>query len=233
MARNPYFRMLALSATPGRTMEDVAAVCRNLYISHLDVRWDDSIDVRQYVHKRNMRTIVVPLDDRIKEPRAQLLQIIDPYLRQLITANVLKGARGNISRNNLLYDQSRYQENVSRGERHPEHSLVVSNFSMCISLYHALELLERHGLRVFVNNFDSGEQGRDKFVLKDVALRGLVEKVRQELGGNPLDHSTHAMTNGQVAPLPATLDFGHPKYEQARLVMLKHFEVVLIQRLPS
>ncbi|XP_023162300.2 uncharacterized protein LOC111593642 isoform X2 [Drosophila hydei] len=224
MARNPYFRMLALSATPGRTMEDVAAVCRNLYISHLDVRWDDSIDVRQYVHKRNMRTIVVPLDDRIKEPRAQLLQIIDPYLRQLITANVLKGARGNISRNNLLYDQSRYQENVSRGERHPEHSLVVSNFSMCISLYHALELLERHGLRVFVNNFDSGEQGRDKFVLKDVALRGLVEKVRQELGDNPLDHSTHAMTNGQVAPLPTTLDFGHPKYEQARLVMLKHFE---------
>ncbi|EDW10587.1 uncharacterized protein Dmoj_GI18468 [Drosophila mojavensis] len=224
MARNPYFRMLALSATPGRTMEDVAAVCRNLCISHLEVRWDDSIDVRQYVHKRSMRTIVVPLNDRIKEPRAELLQIIDPYLRQLITANVLKGARGNISRNNLLFDQSRYQEHVARGERHPEHSLIVSNFAMCISLYHALELLERHGLRVFVNNFDADENGRDKFVLKDPALRELVEKVRQELGANPLEHSTHAMTNGQVAPLPASLDFGHPKYEQARQVLLTHFE---------
>ncbi|XP_064536170.1 uncharacterized protein Fancm isoform X1 [Drosophila montana] len=224
MARNPYFRMLALSATPGRTMDDVAAVCRNLYISHLEVRWEESIDVRQYVHKRSMRTIVVPLKDRIKEPRARLLEIIDPYLRQLIAANVLKSARGNISRNNLLYDQSRFQERVANGERHPEHSLIVSNFAMCISLYHAMELLERHGLRVFVNNFDADEHGRDKFVLKDVALRELVEHVRQQLGSNPLDFSTHAMTNGQVAPLPASLDFGHPKYEQARQVLLQHFE---------
>lgn len=206
-------------------MDDVAAVCRNLYISHLEVRWEESIDVRQYVHKRRMRTIVVPLKDRIKEPRARLLEIIDPYLRQLIAANVLKSARGNISRNNLLYDQSRFQERVANGERHPEQSLIVSNFAMCISLYHAMELLERHGLRVFVNNFDADEHGRDKFVLKDVALRELVEHVRQQLGSNPLDFSTHAMTNGQVAPLPASLDFGHPKYEQARQVLLQHFEV--------
>ncbi|KAL7736435.1 hypothetical protein ACLKA6_019644 [Drosophila palustris] len=209
MARNRHFRVLALSATPGRTMEDVASVCRNLYISHLEVRWDQSIDVQPYIHQRSLRTIVVPLKDAIKEPRARLLQIIDPYLRQLIAADVLKGARGNISRNNLLFDQSRFQEQASPWT----------------TLYHALELLERHGLRVFVNNFDADDRGRDKFVLRDAALRDLVEQTRQQLGANPLDISTRPMTNGEVAPMPAQLDFGHPKYEQARQVMQQHFEL--------
>ncbi|KAH8298497.1 hypothetical protein KR044_007748 [Drosophila immigrans] len=225
MARNRNFRMLALSATPGRSMEDVANVCRNLYISHLEVRWDQSIDVQPYIHQRSLRTIVVPLKDAIRETRASLLQIIDPYLRQLITADVLKSARGNISRNSLLFDQSRFQEQTASGQRHPEHSSIVSNFSMCISLYHALELLERHGLRVFVNNFDADERGNLKFVLRDAALRDLVEQTRGQLGANPLDISTRPMTNGEVAPMPAKLDFGHPKYEQARLVMELHFEV--------
>lgn len=225
MARNQNFRVLALSATPGRNVDDVANVCRNLYISHVEVRCDDSIDVQPYVHQRSLRTIVVPLMDAIKEPRARLLQIIDPYLRQLIAADVLKGARGNISRNNLLFDQQRYQEQAAHGQRHPEHAAITSNFAMCISLYHSLELLERHGLRVFVNNFDADEQGRDKFVLRDAALRDLVEQTRKQLGANPLDISTRPMTNGQVAPMPAKLDFGHPKYEEARQVMLQHFEV--------
>lgn len=225
MARNQNFRVLALSATPGRNVDDVANVCRNLYISHVEVRSDNSIDVQPYVHPRSLRTIVVPLKDAIKEPRARLLQIIDPYLRQLISADVLKGARGNISRNNLLFDQHRYQEQAAQGQRHPEHTAITSNFAMCISLYHSLELLERHGLRVFVNNFDADEQGRDKFVLRDAALRDLVEQTRKQLGANPLDISTRPMTNGQVAPMPEKLDFGHPKYEEARQVMLQHFEV--------
>lgn len=225
MARNQNFRVLALSATPGRNVDDVANVCRNLYISHVEVRCDNSIDVQPYVHQRSLRTIVVPLKDAIKEPRARLLQIIDPYLRQLISADVLKGARGNISRNNLLFDQHRYQEQAAQGQRHPEHTAITSNFAMCISLYHSLELLERHGLRVFVNNFDADEQGRDKFVLRDAALRDLVEQTRKQLGANPLDISTRPMTNGQVAPMPEKLDFGHPKYEEARQVMLQHFEV--------
>lgn len=225
MARNRNFRVLALSATPGRNVDDVANVCRNLYISHVEVRCDNSIDVQPYVHQRSLRTIVVPLKDAIKEPRARLLQIIDPYLRQLISADVLKGARGNISRNNLLFDQHRYQEQAAQGQRHPEHTAITSNFAMCISLYHSLELLERHGLRVFVNNFDADEQGRDKFVLRDAALRDLVEQTRKQLGANPLDISTRPMTNGQVAPMPEKLDFGHPKYEEARQVMLQHFEV--------
>ncbi|EDX12077.1 Fanconi anemia group M protein homolog [Drosophila simulans] len=225
MARNRHFRMLALSATPGRTMEDVAAVCRNLYISNLQVRWDTSIDVQPYIHRRTIRTIVVSLKERIKEPRERLLQIIEPYLRQLTEAEIFKGNKGTVSRNSLLFEQKSFVERSAQGQRHPDHNIIMSNFAMCISMYHSLELMERHGLRVFVNNFDADEDGREKFVLaRDGNLRNLVEQVRQELGANPLDYTTHAMTNGEVPPLPSDLDFGHAKYEKLRQVLVQHFQ---------
>ncbi|XP_030383173.1 ATP-dependent DNA helicase MPH1 [Scaptodrosophila lebanonensis] len=224
-ARNPYFRVLALSATPGRTIDDVAAVCRNLFISHLEVRSDNSIDVVQYVHQRSFRTIIVPLSEQLKELRQRMIQIIDPYLRQLVASDVLSGSHSNFNRNFLLFEQKRFQERAANGQRHPEHSLIAGTFSMCISLYHALELLEKHGLRVFVNSFDADEDGRDKFVLvRDAGLRELVDAQRQQLGPNPFDVSTATMTNGQMAPMPSQLDFGHPKYERARQVLLEYFQ---------
>uniref|UniRef100_A0A6P4E7G9 Uncharacterized protein LOC108037354 isoform X1 n=1 Tax=Drosophila rhopaloa TaxID=1041015 RepID=A0A6P4E7G9_DRORH len=225
MTRNHNFRMLALSATPGRTMEDVATVCKNLYISNLQVRWDNSIDVQPYIHRRTIRTIVVSLKERIKESREKLLQIIEPYLRQLIEAEIFKGNKGSISKNSLLFEQKTFTERSAQGQRHPDHNIIMGNFSMCISMYHSLELMERHGLRVFVNNFDADEDGREKFVLaRDGELRNLVEKVRLELGANPLDYTTHTMTNGEVPAIPVDLDFGHDKYEKLRQVLVQHFE---------
>ncbi|KAH8271413.1 hypothetical protein KR018_009217 [Drosophila ironensis] len=224
IARNRHFRMLALSATPGRTMEDVASVCQNLYIANVQVRWDTSIDVQPYVHRRTIRTMVVSLKERIKEPRERLLQIVEPYLRQLVEADIIKGNRGNLSKNSLIYEQKVFLDRSSRGQRHPEHNIITGNFAMCISLYHSLELMERHGLRVFVNNFDADEEGREKFVLaRDRDLRDLVEQVRQGLGPNPLDYPTNPMMNGVVPPLPADLDFGHAKYEKLREVLVAHF----------
>ncbi|KAH8383181.1 hypothetical protein KR009_007167 [Drosophila setifemur] len=225
MAHNRNFRMLALSATPGRTMEDVATVCQNLYIANLQVRWDTSIDVQPYIHRRTIRTVVVSLKDRIKEPRERLVQIIEPYLRQLIEADIIKGNRGNMSKNALLYEQKAFLDRSAKNQQHPEHNIIMGNFAMCVSMYHSLDLMERHGLRVFVNNFNADEEGREKFVLaRDRDLRDLVEQVRQELGANPLDYTTNAMTNGEVPPLPADLDFGHAKYEKLRQLLVQHFE---------
>uniref|UniRef100_A0A1A9V2Q6 Fanconi anemia group M protein n=1 Tax=Glossina austeni TaxID=7395 RepID=A0A1A9V2Q6_GLOAU len=211
------FRVLALSATPGRTQEDVAEVCRNLLISHLEIRWDTSIDVSPYVHKRHMQTVVVSLGEEIQEIRENLLQIIDPYLRQLIEAEVLSGHKENINRNFLLYEQKRFRERSLRHGNHPLHATVNSNFSTCISLYHALELLERHGLRVFLNNFEEDEDGKAKYVLQmDFRLKSLIQKIKHQVGPNPFDVSAGVMTNGQIAEMPKDLDFGHPKFEKAR-----------------
>uniref|UniRef100_A0A1B0C5C4 Uncharacterized protein n=1 Tax=Glossina palpalis gambiensis TaxID=67801 RepID=A0A1B0C5C4_9MUSC len=136
--------------TPGRTQDDVAEVCRNLLINHLEIRWDNSIDVSPYVHKRHMQTVVVSLGEQIQEIRQNLLQIIDPYLRQLIEAEVLSGHKENINRNFLLYEQKKLRERSLRHGNHPLHATVNSNFRH----FHQKSLMQKIKQQVGPNPFE-------------------------------------------------------------------------------
>jgi len=50
--KNPNFRLLALSATPGSTVDKVQEVIDNLHISKVEIRTEESLDTYQYVHKK-------------------------------------------------------------------------------------------------------------------------------------------------------------------------------------
>jgi len=52
MVLNPHFRVLALTATPGSTRDAVQVVVDNMHISHIEIRNEQSLDLRQYVHKK-------------------------------------------------------------------------------------------------------------------------------------------------------------------------------------
>ena len=52
MAKNPHFRLLALTATPGSTPEAVQNLIDGLHISHIEIRDEDSADLRQYLHEK-------------------------------------------------------------------------------------------------------------------------------------------------------------------------------------
>ena len=50
---NQSFRVLALTATPGSTVESVQAVVDGLDIARVEIRTEQSLDIREYVHARN------------------------------------------------------------------------------------------------------------------------------------------------------------------------------------
>ena len=52
MAKNPYFRVLALTATPGRTPEAVQAIVDALHISRIEIRDEQSLDIRRYINEK-------------------------------------------------------------------------------------------------------------------------------------------------------------------------------------
>lgn len=52
MAKNPHFRVLALTATPGSDRETVQEIVNCLHISHIEIRDENSIDLRPYLHKK-------------------------------------------------------------------------------------------------------------------------------------------------------------------------------------
>jgi ATP-dependent DNA helicase MPH1 len=52
MSKNPHFRILALTATPGGTPEAVQALVDSLHISRIEIRNEDSLDLKPYLHKK-------------------------------------------------------------------------------------------------------------------------------------------------------------------------------------
>lgn len=49
MAKNPHFRILALSATPGGDPEKVQMIIDHLHISRIEIRDEASMDLREYM----------------------------------------------------------------------------------------------------------------------------------------------------------------------------------------
>ena len=52
MHKNPHFRVLALTATPGGKPEDVQELCDALHISHIEIRDEFSPDLKQYIFNK-------------------------------------------------------------------------------------------------------------------------------------------------------------------------------------
>ncbi len=52
MAKNPHFRVLALTATPGSNPEAVQNLIDGLHISRIEIRDENSLDLKQYIHEK-------------------------------------------------------------------------------------------------------------------------------------------------------------------------------------
>lgn len=55
MAKNPHFRVLALSATPGSDPERVQNIIDHLHISRIEIRDENSLDLREYMFTKVCR----------------------------------------------------------------------------------------------------------------------------------------------------------------------------------
>lgn len=229
-ARNKLFRVLALSATPGRTMNDVSEVVQNLLIAKIEVRRENSIDVAPYVFKKNIKTIVVPLGERLTEIRKQLHQLVEPYVKNLDSHKVISGTASTLTKAWLLFDRNKFRESTI-SNRHPDQSSINADFSVCISLYHAIELLERHGLRVFLNYFNDNNDADEKFfVMKDPKIKQFINDVRSKSDITPINDADMSfygnLSNVDLEPI----DYGHPKFEILQNSLLKHFQVKICWR---
>lgn len=228
--RNKLFRVLALSATPGRNIKDVCEVIQNLLISNVEVRRENSIDVAPYVFKKNIKTVVVPLGEQLTEIRKRLHELVEPYVENLMKHQVIAGHTGNLTKAWLLFDRNKFRESTI-SNRHPEQSSINCDFSVCISLYHAIELLERHGMRVFLNYFNDNNpdsSAEEKFfVLKDPMIKKFINEIRSNTDFAPIpeqDMSFHGnLSNIDFEPI----DFGHPKFGILQNCLTDHFKVTI------
>lgn len=52
MANHPHFRVVALTATPGRSPDKVQEIVDNLHISHIEIREAEAPEISRYMYKK-------------------------------------------------------------------------------------------------------------------------------------------------------------------------------------
>jgi ATP-dependent DNA helicase MPH1 len=207
---NPSFRVLALSATPGSSIEAVQNVIDSCSVARVEIRIETSLDLAPFLHKRKNEVIVVPLGDEITELRELLVKVLSKFLDKV------KGL--NDYRLRDPYNITQFQVNEarkamfasSRGANQAYLGLINANLSVIGALGQAMGLLVYHGIQPFY----------------------------EKLGDVQVDHATKAgptskqlTTDGNFQELMTRLKIltdnpntvGHPKIERAASMIINHF----------
>ncbi|KAE8140679.1 ATP-dependent DNA helicase mph1 [Aspergillus pseudotamarii] len=210
---NQSFRVLALTATPGSTVESVQAVIDGLDIARVEIRTEQSLDIREYVHTRNTEVQTFKNSEEMVLCMDLLSKTLQPLVDQLRTLNAYWG-RDPMMLTAFGLTKSRQQWMASDAGRNAHFGLkgkVNAIFTVLASLAHAIDLLKYHGITPFYRHllhFQSNTEGQkggkyQRQVVQDESFKKLMSHLQ-----------------------PWTKDpefIGHPKLEYLKSVVLNHF----------
>ena len=212
---NSSFRVLALTATPGASIEKVQEVIDGLGISKVEIRTEESIDIRQYVHARKIETILFENSDEMAMIMELFSKALQPVLDKLTGMNAY-WARDPMTLTPFGCNQARTKwmssdtgQKANMGLR----GMVNTIFSLLASLSHGIELLKFHGIGPFYHK---------------------VLAFRNELHSNEKKGGKYARQINESDPFQTMMsrvqvwinqpDFvGHPKLEYLQSVVMNHF----------
>ncbi|EER43241.1 helicase C-terminal domain-containing protein [Histoplasma capsulatum H143] len=209
---NTSFRVLALTATPGSSVEAVQEVIDGLNISKVEIRTEESLDIREYVHSRNIEIETFDYSEDMIMCMDLFGKSLQPVLDKLRSQNAhwakdpmtLTPYGLTVARKDWL--KSPAGRNANNGLKGMVHAI----FSVLSSLAHAIDLLKYHGIGPFYRNLVSFQNalgaGGSKYqrqIVDDENFKTLMNRLRM-------------WTNNE--------DFiGHPKLEFLKRVVLNHF----------
>jgi len=212
---NTSFRVLALTATPGASIEGVQEVIDGLGISRIEIRTEDSLDIRQYVHSRKIDTILFDSSDEMVMVMDLFAKALQPVLDKLNGMNAY-WARDPMTLTPYGLTQSRQRWMASDAGRKAGFSIkgmVNTIFSLLASLSHGIELLKFHGIGPFYHK---------------------ILAFRNEIHSNGKKGGKYSKQINESEPFQTMMsrvqiwinnpDFvGHPKLEYIQIVVMDHF----------
>ena len=207
-------RVLALTATPGSKIETVQEVIDNLGISHCEIRTEESIDIRQYVHQRNIEQIVLDPSDEMILVSELFTKALKPLTDKLSSQNIYYGRNPMaISTYGLMQAQKEWFATRGRHTNQGVQFMMRAVFSVLTGISHSIKLLNFHGIKPFYDNLvdlrseqeDKGEKGSKykRQLIQDSSFQEMMDRISKWL-----------KTDGFV---------GHPKLTALADCVLNHF----------
>lgn len=208
---NPSFRILALTATPGASVEAVQAVIDGLDISRVEIRTEISIDLRQYVHSRKVDTEVFDNSEEMEMLMDLWAKSLKPMLIKLNGLNAcwvkdpIELTPFGLTTAWREWLSSRAGQKAGMGVK----GMVGAIFKILSSLAHATVLLRYHGISPFYHNLRA---------FRDAMEKG--GKYRRQI----IESDDFGKLMNTVQHWIADPEFvGHPKLDYLRTVVLNHF----------
>lgn len=146
-------RVLALTATPGSKVEAVQEVIDNMGISHVEIRTEESMDIRQYVHRRDIETEVLDPSDEINKICDLFSKVLQPLVDKMSAQNIYWGRDPmSLTTYGLVKAQQDWFQGPGRHANQGLQSMLRAIFAVLMSIAHSIKLLNYHGIKPFYDN---------------------------------------------------------------------------------
>lgn len=211
---NPSFRVLALTATPGSSVEAVQSIIDHLGIARVEVRTEQSLDIRQYTHEKQTETEVFDWSDEQNLIMDHVSKAIKPVLDKLNSQNAY-WSKDPMLLTAFGLTQARKKWMMSEaGRKAPQglKGMVNTIFTVLSQIAHSISLLKFHGITPFYSsalefqkNVESGQ-------------------TKSKYASQITQHEDWVKAMGYMRSWSNSPDFiGHPKLKYLREVVLNHF----------
>ena len=209
---NSSFRVLALTATPGSTVEGVQEVIDGLGISRVEIRTEESLDIRDYVHPRNVDTMIFENSD-------EMVMLMDMYSKTLQPlVDKLRGMNAYWAKDPMTLtpygtNQARTKWMLSDAGRNANmgvKGMVNAVFTILAKLAHPIDLLKFHGIGPFYHNLEGFQTESENET----------SKYRKKVVNDESFRKMMSMVQGWLRDKNFV---GHPKLEYLQSVVLTHF----------
>ncbi|KAJ1556172.1 hypothetical protein HK405_005860 [Cladochytrium tenue] len=212
--RSSSFRVLALTATPGAEVKTVQLVIDNLMISHIEIRTEESFDIRPYTFARKLDVVVVKPSDEIVELSQMFARVIGVYLNRLVNQKALyeHDAR-NVSRYMVLKARERWRASSKGGCSPARAHSIEADFGICMSLADCMTNLMHLGVCMFLKHIET-------YIDESVKEGARISKTRADLlrSTDFNDMVRHARS---LIDRPGFVS--HPKLSRMAEIVVAHF----------
>ncbi|KAK4242338.1 hypothetical protein C8A03DRAFT_11437 [Achaetomium macrosporum] len=208
------FRVLALTATPGSTVEGVQEIIDNLGIAHVEIRTEESIDIRQYVHSRSIDTVTFDPSDEMSEVKGLFSKALKPLVDKLSSQNIYFGRDPmSLTTYGLLKSRNEWMAGPGRRVNQGTKFMMMAVFGILQSLAHSIKLLNFHGIKPFYNSLA-------EFRATEEAKPGQGSKLKRQL---LRDESFRKMMSMIERWMKVEGFNGHPKLTYLCETLVNHF----------
>mgnify|MGYP001587891885 FL=1 len=139
-----YPRVLALTASPGSTKENLDEVCKNLMIEAVEIRTEEDEDIREHIQGKSTEMIKIELPQEFKEIRDLLKKVYMQKGESLRSFGLTKPF-SIVSKRDLLAMQMRLHQQIRNNSRAA--FVGISLVAQAIKISYLLELIETQSVK--------------------------------------------------------------------------------------